>query len=107
MEQLVEEWKNRNDVQKSFKEKQEQLKEMRSKYEKIQQDMKNAMRKPTPFERVKKIFSRGKSREDKSDTISQVSNSQPSVTVVSAQRPMSSLSLQSTSSEYIMYYYTC
>lgn len=99
VEQLVEEWKNRNDVQKSFKEKQEQLKNMRLKYERIQQEMKNAMRKPTPFERVKKLFSRGKSREDKSDSLLQVSNSQPSVTVVSAQRPISSLSLQSTSSK--------
>lgn len=101
VEQLVEEWKNRNDVQKSFKEKQEQLKEMRLRYERIQQDMKNAMRKPTPFERVKKLFSRGKAREDKSDTLSQVPNSQPNVTVVSTQRPISSLSLQSTSSEFI------
>lgn len=95
----MEEWKNRNDVQKSFQEKQEQLNEMRMKYDKIQHDMKNSMKKPTPFDRVKKLFSRGKSREDKSEISSPVMSPNSNLMVVSGQRPISSLSLQSTSSK--------
>lgn len=99
VERLVEEWKNRNDVQMSIKEKQEQLAQMKLKYEKIQQDMKNSMRKATPFERVLKLFSRGKSRSQKSSISSPVLNQQTSLLVVPGQRPISSLSLQSTSSK--------
>lgn len=100
VEKLVEEWKNRNDVQKSFKEKQEQLNEMRMKYEKIQQDMKNSMKKATPFERVRKLFSRNKQRDEKNDITSPMLSSEPNIVVVSSQRPISSLSLQSTSSKW-------
>lgn len=99
VERLVDEWKNRNDVQMSIKEKQEQLAQMKLKYEKIQQDMKNSMKKATPFERVLKLFSRGKSRSQKSSISSPVLNQQGSLLGVPGQRPISSLSLQSTSSK--------
>lgn len=102
VERLVEEWKNRNDVQMSIKEKQEQLSQMKQKYEKIQQDMKNSMKKATPFERVLKLFSRGKSRSQKS-SISSPALNQTSLLVVPGQRPISSLSLQSTSSKFALY----
>ncbi|KAF5307318.1 hypothetical protein FQR65_LT07034 [Abscondita terminalis] len=104
VEKLVEEWKNRNDVQKSFKQKQQQLNEMRLRYEKIQQDMKTNMKKATPFERVKKMFFRGKSKEcNKAENISSPSlvttpTSSNSFTPTQGHRPISSLSLQSTSS---------
>lgn len=101
VERLVEEWKNRNDVQMSIKEKQEQLAQMKLKYEKIQQDLKNSMKKATPFERVLKLFSRGKSRSSQKggNISSPVLSQQSSLLVVGGQRPISSLSLQSTSSE--------
>ncbi|KAK5649603.1 hypothetical protein RI129_000632 [Pyrocoelia pectoralis] len=105
VEKLVEEWKNRNDVQKSFKEKQQQLNEMRIKYEKIQQEMKTNMKKATPFERVKKLF-KGRSKDDsKPENLTPMST--PATTPTSGNipftstqnhRPISSLSLQSTSS---------
>ncbi|XP_031337881.1 phosphoinositide 3-kinase adapter protein 1 [Photinus pyralis] len=104
VEKLVEEWKNRNDVQKSFKEKQQQLNEMRMKYDKIQQEMKASMKKATPFERVKKLF-KGRSKDD-SKVENSISVSTPATTPTSSipftstqnNRPISSLSLQSTSS---------
>lgn len=99
VERLVEEWKNRNDVQMSIKEKQEQLAQMKLKYEKIQQDMKNSMKKATPFERVLKLFYRGKNRSQKGDISSPVLSQQTNLLVVPGQRPISSLSLQSTSSK--------
>lgn len=98
VERLVDEWKNRNDVQMSIKEKQEQLAQMKLKYEKIQQDMKNSMKKATPFERIVKLFSRGKNRSQKNDISSPVLHQHTSLLVVPGQRPISSLSLQSTSS---------
>ncbi|KAF5304250.1 hypothetical protein FQA39_LY09777 [Lamprigera yunnana] len=105
VEKLVEEWKNRNDVQKSFKEKQQQLNEMRIRYEKIQHDMKTNTKKASPFELVKKLFFRGKTKDcDKSEISSPQSvsttnlNSARSFTPTQGHRPISSLSLQSTSS---------
>lgn len=103
VEKLVEEWKNRNDVQKSFKEKQDQLKEMRLRYEKIQHEMKVALKKPSPFDRIKKIFSRNKTREDHDQhvvskpTITS-STSNLNITNGQSQRPVSSLSTSSSSS---------
>lgn len=99
-EKLVEEWKNRNDVQKSFKEKQEQLNEMRLKYEKIQQEMKNNTKRLSPFERVKKIFTRSRVKEDKKEILQS-----QNVTIIPSQRPISSLSLQSTSSKFIFNFF--
>lgn len=100
VEQLVEEWKNRNDVQRSFREKQKQLNEMRLKYEKIQQDMKNDMRKATPIERFKKIFFTSKSKHS-CDSMSAIDLD--SSVIYSTRRPISSsssFSLQSMSSKY-------
>lgn len=62
VEKLVMEWKNRNETQQSLKEKQEQLNKMREEYDKIQQKIKDNMKRPTPFERVKKMFSKSKSK---------------------------------------------
>ena len=60
VERLVENWRNRNDVQQSFKDKQRQLTAMREEYERIQKRMKEEMKAPTPFDRIKKFFSKGK-----------------------------------------------
>lgn len=62
VEKLVLEWKNRNETQQSLKEKQEQLNKMREEYDKIQQKIKENLKRPTPFERVKKMFSKNKSK---------------------------------------------
>ncbi|KAJ0175461.1 hypothetical protein K1T71_008620 [Dendrolimus kikuchii] len=62
VEKLVMEWRNRNETQQSLKEKQEQLNKMREEYDKIQHKIKENMKRPTPFERVKKMFSKSKSK---------------------------------------------
>lgn len=62
VEKLVMEWKNRNETQQSLKEKQEQLNKMRDEYDRIQQKIKDNMKRPTPFERVKKMFSKSKNK---------------------------------------------
>lgn len=96
VEKLVEEWKNRNDVQLSFKEKQDQLMHMRQKYEQIQTEMKTAMRKPTPFDRIKKLFV--KHKPEKSEISSPILCSGPSISIAPASRPISSLSTSSSGS---------
>lgn len=96
VEKLVEEWKNRNDVQLSFKEKQHQLTQMRHKYEQIQTEMKTAMKKPTPFERIKNFFI--KHKPEKSEIASEVFAPRISIAVVPASRPISSLSTSSSGS---------
>lgn len=96
VEKLVEEWKNRNDVQLSFKEKQDQLMLMRQKYEQIQTEMKTAMKKPTPFERIKKLFV--KHKPEKSEISSPILCSGPSISISSSSRPISSLSTSSSGS---------
>ncbi|XP_049821513.1 phosphoinositide 3-kinase adapter protein 1 isoform X2 [Aethina tumida] len=97
VEKLVEEWKNRNDVQKSFKEKQEQLKEMRLKYEKIQHDMKMSLKKPSALEKIVRIFSKQRNKDEKLDVSSPISESL-SPPSLSAQRPISALSTSSSGS---------
>lgn len=62
VEKLVMEWRNRNETQQSLKEKQEQLNKMREEYDKIQQKIKDNLKRPTPFERVKKMFSKNKNK---------------------------------------------
>lgn len=94
VEKLVEEWKNRNDVQLSFKEKQEQLALMRQKYEEVQTEIKASLKKPSPFERIKNLFV--KHKPDKSDIIPNVSSS--SVILTPGSRPISSLSTSSSGS---------
>lgn len=69
VEKLVMEWKNRNETQQSLKEKQEQLNKMRDEYDKIQQRIKDNMKRPTPFERVKKMFSKSKTKRKYRQTV--------------------------------------
>lgn len=103
-EKLVEEWKNRNDVQRSFKEKQAQLNEMRMRYDRMQQEMKNGSKKESPFDRLKKMFHKSKAREDGAkcavSTIATSAGLAATLTAAQGQRPISSLSLQSTSSKF-------
>ncbi|XP_046406145.1 uncharacterized protein LOC124171042 isoform X2 [Ischnura elegans] len=98
-EKLVENWRNRNDVQQSFKEKQEQLDKMRSDYEMLQKKIKEDMKRPTPFDRIIHFF-KGKGKDGKetvsSKSIQNSSKGQHSDAV--HQRPSSSLSLQSATS---------
>lgn len=101
-EKLVEEWKNRNDVQRSFKEKQAQLNEMRMRYDRVQQEMKNGSKKGSPFDRLRRMFNKGKAREDGPKAAVSAMASSAGLTVAltaASQRPISSLSLQSTSSK--------
>lgn len=93
VEQLVSTWKNRNDVQQSFKDKERQLQKMRDEYDRLQLQMKDRMKRPTPFERVRKLFSRSRS-EDKEANESQDSK----LFNTSGHRPASSLSLHSVTS---------
>ncbi|KAL0881002.1 hypothetical protein ABMA27_002148 [Loxostege sticticalis] len=67
VEKLVMEWRNRNETQQSLKEKQEQLNKMREEYDKIQQKIKENLKRPTPFERVKKMFSKSKNKNHDSN----------------------------------------
>jgi len=60
VEKLVDNWKNRNDVQQSLIEKQEYFKQLRADYERIQLKMKEDMKRTTPFDKLKKFFFRGK-----------------------------------------------
>lgn len=89
VEQLVVSWKTRNDVQQSFKEKEAQLQLMRTQYDSLQEQMKEKMKRPTPFERVKKLFSRSKPLTDEP-----IDPKSPTTTA-GGHRPISSLSLQS------------
>lgn len=94
VEQLVMSWKNRNDVKQSDKERQEQLQKMRCEYERIQTQMKEKMKRPTPFDRMKKfkkLFFRNKSNSSDDTNVDAGDDAK-------SHRPMSSLSLQSISS---------
>ncbi|XP_076237197.1 DBB domain-containing protein stumps isoform X2 [Calliopsis andreniformis] len=102
VERLVENWRNRNDVQQSFKDKQRQLTAMREEYERIQKRMKEEMKTPTPFDRIRKFFSKGKkdskdsaNGSDDSSAASKAENVNGGLT---DRRPVSSLSLRSVSS---------
>ncbi|XP_049867771.1 phosphoinositide 3-kinase adapter protein 1 isoform X2 [Pectinophora gossypiella] len=90
VEKLVMEWKNRNETQQSLKEKQEQLNKMREEYDKIQQKIKDNMKRPTPFERVKKMFSKNKNKNH--------DHSNGTIEKRNGTRPNSSLSESSSSS---------
>ncbi|BES92418.1 Phosphoinositide-3-kinase adaptor protein 1 [Nesidiocoris tenuis] len=90
VEKLVENWRNRNDVQQSFREKQEQLNQMRQEYEKIQNQMKEQLKRATPFDRIKKFFS----RKHKHDGCPKTKGQSDAV----CHRPVSSLSLHSSCS---------
>lgn len=113
VEQLVDNWRKRNDVQKSFKEKEDQLNSMRREYERIQQQMKDDMKRPTPFDRIRKLFI--KSPRPKQNTITNITRdvkfestylggedkTNIATGVQNTLRPISSLSLQSTASTAI------
>lgn len=94
VEELVSSWKNRHDVKKNFNEKSQQLQKMREEYEKIQQKMKENLKRPSPFERMKRIFSR---KHDK-NVNSKQNNLPLDLTGNSNFRPNSTLSLHSASS---------
>lgn len=103
IEKLVENWQKRNDVRQSFKDKQEQLNHMREEYERLQQNMKDHMKRATPFDRIRNFF-KGKPKETK-ETSNETSGScqggekaHGSESLPGCQRPASSLSLQSISS---------
>ncbi|XP_029405857.2 uncharacterized protein LOC105225788 isoform X2 [Bactrocera dorsalis] len=106
VELLVEKWKHRNDVQQSFREKQEQIDQLRKEYDRIQENLRSQLKRETPFEKIKKLFSRHKSTtnlpEKTSCADSVLDETKSSITTSSSfkssQRPISSLSLQSVSS---------
>nr|CAD7588502.1 unnamed protein product [Timema genevievae] len=106
VEKLVDSWKNRNDVQQSFKDKQEQLSQMRQEYERLQTQMKEQMKRPTPFDRIRGFF-KGKPKDVKETAGDSSSGSPADGSKVAASadnvplcmRPVSSLSLHSTCSE--------
>ncbi|XP_043488203.1 uncharacterized protein LOC122515076 isoform X2 [Polistes fuscatus] len=102
VERLVENWRNRNDVQQSFKDKQRQLTAMREEYERIQKKLKEEMKAPTPFDRIRKFFSKGK--KDPKDSTNGTDDFSPTTKpetvngTLADRRPVSSLSLGSVSS---------
>ncbi|XP_018337278.1 PREDICTED: phosphoinositide 3-kinase adapter protein 1 isoform X1 [Trachymyrmex septentrionalis] len=101
VERLVENWQKRNDVQQSFKDKQRQLMAMREEYDKIQKQMKEEMKTPTPFDKIRKFFSKGKKETKESAGIATDSSTNKSESInggLADRRPVSSLSLRSVSS---------
>ncbi|XP_011499576.1 PREDICTED: phosphoinositide 3-kinase adapter protein 1 [Ceratosolen solmsi marchali] len=100
VERLVENWRNRNDVQQSFRDKQRQLSAMRDEYERIQKRMKDEMKAPTPFDRIRKFFTKGKKELKDSMNVNEDlgSSKQNCVGNLADRRPVSSLSLHSVSS---------
>ncbi|XP_011692234.1 PREDICTED: phosphoinositide 3-kinase adapter protein 1 [Wasmannia auropunctata] len=101
VERLVENWRKRNDVQQSFKDKQRQLMAMREEYDKIQKKMKEEMRTPTPFDKIRKFFSKGKKDTKESAGVATDSSTSKSESInggLADRRPVSSLSLRSVSS---------
>ncbi|XP_071558616.1 uncharacterized protein Stumps isoform X1 [Temnothorax nylanderi] len=101
VERLVENWQKRNDVQQSFKDKQRQLMAMREEYDRIQKRMKEEMKTPTPFEKIRKFFSKGKKDTKESVGVATDSSTSKSESInggLADRRPVSSLSLRSVSS---------
>lgn len=98
VEELVSAWKNRNDVKKSFKDQQEQLQKMRETYEKIQQKIKESTKRPSPFERMKRLFLRKHDKEVPLVLPVNLTGDPKFPIGSSGQRPTSTLSLHSASS---------
>ncbi|XP_050293910.1 uncharacterized protein LOC126734365 isoform X2 [Anthonomus grandis grandis] len=109
VEKLVEAWTKRNDVQKSFKEKQEHLKVLRREYENAQklleQNQKCKKRRPSIVENILwKVFSRSNSKrnltQQKSNEESTMVQfiSGPPLQLNQSARPISSLSTSSSGS---------
>lgn len=89
VEELVSAWNNRSDVKKSFRDKHEQLKKMQEVYERIQR------KRPTLFERMKRIFKRKQEKEVPSILPINLTGD-PKFT--NGNRPTSTLSLASSNS---------
>lgn len=98
VEELVSSWKNRNDVKKSFRDKQEQLQKMREEYERIQHNMKVNLKRPSPFERMKRIFSRKQEKEIPSVLPINLTGDSKFTLASTSNRPNSTLSLASSNS---------
>lgn len=106
VEQLVDSWKARNDVRQSYKDKQDQLGRMREEYERVQAAVSEKMKhRPTPFERMRKLFGRKQQQRDQplqqrqhSEDMDDGAAGGGSGPKGAAGRPRSSLSLQSLSS---------
>lgn len=98
VEELVADWKNRNDVKQSYIEKQEQIEKMRAAYDKIQEQMKCKLKRDTPFEKFKKLFTRQKSECDPIDPMNETTSSLMSYQSNNSHRPNSLHSVSSSSS---------
>lgn len=99
VEELVSSWKNRNDVKNCFRDKQDQLQKMREEYERIQHKMKENLKRPSPFERMKRIFSRKQEKEIPTILpINLTGDPKYTLTNGSGNRPNSTLSLASSNS---------
>ncbi|XP_020281206.1 uncharacterized protein LOC109853451 isoform X2 [Pseudomyrmex gracilis] len=98
VERLVENWQKRNDVQQSFKDKQRQLMAMREEYDRIQKKMKEDIKTVTPFDKIRKFFSKGKKDTKESAVADSSGKSENINSGISDRRPVSSLSLRSISS---------
>ncbi|CAB3364023.1 Hypothetical predicted protein [Cloeon dipterum] len=103
VEKLVESWKNRNDVQQSMMEKQEYFKQLRADYERLQNKMREDLKRTTPFEKLKNFFFRSKeknsaktSQETRNNFLS--THSCLDAGIQHSLRPTSSLSINSNSS---------
>lgn len=96
VEDLVSTWKNRNDVKKSFRDKQEQLQKMREEYERIQHKMHENLKRPSPFERMKRFFTR--KHEKEAPVILPVNLTGDPKYANGTNRPTSTLSLASSNS---------
>jgi hypothetical protein len=98
VEELVSSWKNRNDVKRSFREKEEQMQKMREEYDKIQQKMKENLKRPSPIDRMKRFFTR--KHEKETPIIIPVNlTGDPKFSISSgSNRPNSTLSLASSNS---------
>lgn len=99
VEDLVSSWKNRNDVKQNFKDKQEQLQKMREEYERIQHKMTKSLKRQSPFERMKRIFSRKHVNCSDRELLPINLTGDPKFNVASpSNRPSSTLSLASSHS---------
>lgn len=98
VEELVASWKNRNDVKKCFKDKQEQLQTMREEYERIQQALNEKLKRPSPFERMKRIFTKKHEKEIPVNLPINLTGDPKFSMTSSTHRPNSTLSLASSNS---------
>ncbi|XP_050293410.1 uncharacterized protein LOC126733955 isoform X2 [Anthonomus grandis grandis] len=109
VEKLVNAWSKRNDVQKSFKEKQEHLKVLRREYENAQklleQNQKCKKRRPSIVENIFwKVFSRSNSKKNLTQQKSNEESTMdqfifiPALQLNQSARPISSLSTSSSGS---------